>query len=389
MKRTPFRIPSVRELLIVSVALLLVTCMSTRPVAQSASAATPTATGGTIIPGDGGAATSAIELQAAGFAFDPAGNLYVADCSCSCIRKIDPAGIISTIAGTGKDGYEGDGGPAVAARLYTPYWVSRDAHGNLFIVDHDNHCIRRIDPSGIISTIAGTGQPGFSGDGGPAVDARLNRPGGMAIDSLGNIYIADLRNSRIRKVDTAGVITTVAGTDRPGYSGDGGPAISAQLHEPGSVTLDSNGNLYIADSGNQRIRVIDAAGVIRTVAGDGKPGHAGDGGPATDAELFNPWCPILDSSGNLYIADAANSRVRKVDTNGMISTVAGTGVGGFSGDGGPAAAAQLSEPVGLAFDAAGNLYIADFDNFRIRKVDTAGVISTFAGSAKPGPNLWE
>ena len=332
--------------------------------------------------GDGGAAVAAQLNIPTGVALDGAGNLYIADQFNHRIRKVDATGVISTVAGNGTQGYGGDGGAATAAQLNRAVGVALDAAGNLYIADVWNHRIRKVDAAGVISTVAGGGS---GGDGGPATEARLFFPRDVALDGAGNLYIADEGNNRIRKVDTAGVISTVAGNGTRGFGGDGGPAVAAQLHWPRGVALDGAGNLYIADTDNHRIRKVDAAGVISTVAGDGTRGSGGDGGPAVAAQLDWPHGVALDGLGNLYIADRDNHRIRKVDAAGAISTVAGDGTPGFRGDGGPATAAQLAVPTGVAPDGAGNLYIADWLNHRIRKVDAAGVISTVAGDGTLGP----
>ena len=266
-------------------------------------------------------------------------------------------------------------------QLYSPYGVAVDGAGNLYIADWGNNRIRKVDSTGAISTFAGTGTSGFGGDGGAATAAQLYGPAGVAVDGAGNLYIADERNDRIRKVDSTGTINTVAGTGAIGFSGDGG---AAQLYGPTDLVVDGAGNLHIADWGNHRIRKVDSTGTISTVAGTGVAGFGGDGGAATAAQLDNPIDMALDGAGNLYIADRDNHRIRKVDSTGTISTVAGTGVAGFGGDGGAAAAAQLSNPTDLVVDGAGNLYIADWGNHRIRKVDSTGTISAFAGTGTRG-----
>ncbi len=325
--------------------------------------------------GDGGPAASASLNFPMGIAAGPAGSVYVADVDNNRIRKV-ANGVIITVAGTGTDGYSGDGGPATSAQLI-PVGIASDSVGNLYIADTDNNCIRKV-AKGVITTVAGTGTQGYSGDGGPAISAQLDGPEGVTVDSAGNLYIADTGNNTIRKVAN-GLITTVAGNAIGGYSGDNGPATSAQLLEPSSVAVDSASNLYIADSSNNRIRKV-SNGVIATVAGGGA--LLGDNGAATSALLFFPGGMALDSAGNLYIADTLNYRIRMV-SNGVITTVAGNGTQGFSGDNGPATSAQLYNPDSVAIDSAGNLYIADTLNYRIRKVSN-GVIATVAGNGTQG-----
>jgi hypothetical protein len=321
-----------------------------------------------------------------------------------------PEGYITTVAG-GSFGSGGDGGPATAAQLRQPWDVAVDASGNLFIADRDNHRVRMVPArdgtyygiamtAGNIYTVAGTGQAGYGGDGGPAVAAKLNTPRSVAVDGAGNLYIADKNNSRVRKVDPGGTITTVAGTGRAGYSGDGGPATAAQLKDPYGLALDGAGNLIICDEGNHRVRVVAAAdgtyygmamtaGNIYTVAGTGEKGYSGDGGPATAAQLGQPWDVAVDGAGNLYIADRGNHRVRMVPaadgtyygiamTAGNIYTVAGTGEKGYSRDGGPATQARIESCYGLAVDGAGNLYLGC--TLHIRRVGPDGIITTIAGT---------
>jgi len=325
--------------------------------------------------GDNGPATNAQLNYPVGVAVDPAGNLYIADLENFRIRKVSN-GVITTVAGNGTAGFSGDNGPATNAQLNYPAGVAVDPAGNLYIADLENFRIRKVS-NGVITTVAGNGTGGFSGDNGPAVSARLDF-GGVAVDPAGNVYIADSGTSRIRKVSN-GVIATVAGNGTFGFSGDNGPATSAQLNGPSGVAVDSGGNLYIADVGNSRIRKV-SNGVITTVAGGGM--QSGDSGPATSAEMSGPAGVAVDSAGNLYIADTLDNRIRKV-SNGVISTVAGNGTPGFSGDNGLATSAELNGPVGVAVDSAGNLYIADSGNYRVRKV-SGGVITTVAGSGGPG-----
>ena len=358
-----------------------------RKVDSSGNISTVAGTGTTSFSGDGAAATAAQLNNPRGVAVDGSGNLYIADTNNSRIRKVDSSGNISTVAG----GASGDGGAATAAQLNFPEGVALDGSGNLYIADTFNHRIRKVDSSGVITTVAGTGTSGFSGDGAAAGAAQLSRPRGVAVDGSGNLYIADSSNNRIRKIAivpgfsagilSSGVITTVAGGGST--LGDGGAATAARLNSPHDVAVDGSGNLYIADWGNNRIRKVDSSGNITTVAGSGTSGFSGDGGAATAAQLRRPHDVAVDGSGNLYIADTQNERVRKVDSSGIISTVAGTGTSGFSGDGAAATAAQLRRPRGVALDGSGNLYIADSDSARIRKVDSSGVISSVVRSVYP------
>jgi len=318
--------------------------------------------------GDGGPATAASLSGAVGVAVDAAGNLYIADTSSNRIRKVTPGGTITTVAGNGGAVYSGDGGPATAASLNWPSGLAVDAAGNLYIADNHNHRIRKATAGGTITTAAGNGQQGYSGDGGPATAASLNSPYAVAVDSAGNLYIVDSNNNRIRNESSVGTITTAAGNGQQGYSGDGGPATAASLGSPGGVAVDSAGNLYIADSSNLRIRKVTSGGTITTLAGNGAQGYSGDGGPATAASLWGPSCVAVDAAGNLYFADTWNSRIRKVALGGTITTVAGNGRMAYSGDGGPPTAAALNLPQGVAVDAASNLYISDYFNYRIRKV---------------------
>ncbi len=338
--------------------------------------------------GDGGPATAAVLSYPKGVSFDGSGNLYIADQDNHRIRKVSAAtGIITTVAGSSTEGFSGDDGPATEAWLSIPSGVALDGLGNLYIADTGNHRIRKVlATTGIITTVAGIGTLGFSGDAGPASAAWLNFPNDVAVDSSGDLYIADQGNDRIRKVIVAtGIITTVAGTSTRGFFGDEGPATAASLWNPLGVTLDGSGNLYIADTGNDRIRKVSAAtGIITTVAGGGVRGFSGDQGPATAASLYNPGGVGLDGSRNLYIADTVNARIRKVSAaTGIITTAAGTG--GFSGDGNPATAASLSDPVDIALGDSGDLYIAETGHDRIRKVSAAtGIVTTVVGIGRRG-----
>lgn len=434
--------------------------------------------------GDGGLATNAQLSYPKGLAVDSTGALYIADYGNNRIRKVSPSGIMTTVSGNGVLTYSGDGGAATSAALNAPEGVAV-WNGVLYIADTGNHRIRKVS-SGVISTHAGTGTSGYAGDGGQAAAAKLNSPRRICFDAAGNLYINDSFNYRIRKVTTSGIVSTIAGNGTEGYSGDNGPATSAQLYVPGGIACDAQGNLFVADYGNCRIRRVSTAGTIATVAGNGTKSYAktGDGGPATnavlgyptdiaaapngtlfiaglyrnckvdaagilnsmpaalvngdgaqaaDARLAYPYGVALDPAGNVLIGEGTRVRsvatsgrittiagsgfagasgdgdyarfaqfagirglavdgagnlfvsnfnshlVRKISATGIVSTVAGNGVGGFAGDGGPAKDAQLRQPVGLALDAAGNLYIADSGNHRVRKVTPAGIISTVAG----------
>ncbi len=339
--------------------------------------------------GDNGLATSASLCYPSGVALDAAGNIYIADTNNQRIRKVTAAtGIITTIAGIGGNYYNGDGFAATSASLNSPKGVTVDAAGNVYIADSSSR-IRKINAAtGIITTVAGNGTNGYSGDNGLATAASLYFPQGVALDITGNIYIADTENSRIRKVSvTTGIITTVAGNEILGYSGDYGTAITASLNKPFGVAIDVAGNIYIADSGNKRIRKVTASsGIITTVAGNGTYGFSGDNGTATAAKLTDPFGVALDAAGNIYLADRSNNRIRKVTVaTSIITTLAGNGTSGFSGDNVVATSAILSQNIGVALDNTGNIYIADTNNSRIRKVSaTSGIITTVAGNGTNG-----
>ena len=302
------------------------------------------------------------------------------------VEPEDAGGVIRTIAGTNQRGYSGDGGSAVSAAFFQPRSVAVGPDGTVYIADAFNHRIRRVVPGGDVTTLAGTGQATFSGDGGPASAATLHFPQGVALDPAGaNLYIADSANHRVRKVDLAsGVITTAAGGPAAGYGGDGGPATAAVLQDPKAVYAAPSGDLFIADTANDRIRRVDRSGIITTVAGTGVTGFSGDGGPATAAQFDGPRSLAGDAAGNLYVADDNNHRVRRIDPSGVITTVAGTGVAGFSGDGGPAVSAELNHPRGLAVDGRGALFVADSMNARVRVIDPAGAVGTVAGCGRQG-----
>ena len=351
--------------------------------------------------GDGGPAIQAQFNNPQGVAVDHVGNVYVADTGNSLIRIITSDGNINLFAGyvffgVPSYGFAGDGGPAVGAFLDLPVGMAVDNSNNLYIADSGNNAIREITPTGIIKTIAGLGPtaPGFSGDTGVAVAATLNGPLGVAVDSSGNVYIADTNNANVREITAStGVINTVAGSTAIvsgvvtlafGSTGDGGTAITAELAAPAGLAIDSSGNLYIATYGDNRIRIVNSKGIINTFAGNGSYGFAGDGGPVLKATLAAPRGICLDSGGNLYLADRWNNRIRKI-SGGTISTIAGNGVGSFSGDGGSPMLAQLSDPAGVAVAANGNFYISDTLNNRVRMVSPASnTITTIAGNGNPG-----
>ena len=340
-----------------------------------------------------------------GMVFGPEGAFYFVDSFNDQVDKMDASGHVTVVAGVGpfngdytiKDhgwsvgGYTGDGGPAVDAQLMFPITLAMDAQGNLYISDHLNDAIRKVDANGIITTVAGVGPsatwakgpwvPGVQpkgGDGGPATQGVLESPWGITFDAQGNLYIADRDHHAIRKVDTNGIITTVAGTGQQGYSGDGGPATKARLNKPLGVVFDAAGNMFIADENNSRIRKVDTNGIISTVGGTGELGCSGNGGPATAAAMQNPHGFGFGPDGSLYVSEGDCNVVRKIDTRGTLLPVLGTGAAGCAGlDGGAALAAELANPGDLTFDARGNLYVDGPDCGVIVKVDTSGRTNVF------------
>jgi sugar lactone lactonase YvrE len=332
--------------------------------------------------GDGGSALSAQLSSPRGICLDSSGNLYLADRWNNRIRKI-AGSTISTIAGNGQANFGGDGGLATSAQLSYPDGVAVDKTGNVYVADLLNNRVRMITPTGTIATFAGNGIPGYGGDGGSATSAELNQPAGLAVDASGNVYIADSNNAVIRKVTPQGVISTVAGTGTEGYSGDGGAATKATLMAPLGVAVDASGNLYIADYYGWIREVNGSTGVISTLAGNGTNGYSGDGGSASSAQFYNPIGVAVDSAGNVYVADSGNGAVRMI-VNGIITTIAGTGVLSYTGDGGPAAVAQFSAISSIAVDPQGNIYVADTSNDAIRLFPLGGNVSTIAGNGTQG-----
>lgn len=316
-------------------------------------------------------------------AFDAAGNLYVSECSWTyaAIQRIDPDGMLTPFAGTGVPGYSGDGGPATAAQLFCPRGMAVGPDGSMYVGDHVNNRVRRIDGAGIITTVAGSGPVGvnmgsFSGDGGPATLATLQEPEQVAFDRAGNLYVGDRDNDRIRKVDSNGVIGTIAGNGQPGYSGDGFLGSEASINRPYGVVVDAEGNVYFADGANMRVRMVDRHGIITTIAGTGVDASTGDGGPAIEAAI-EPGDLLADASGNVYVTDDASHTLRRIDRYGTITTVIGSGKAGVPKDGTPALQASFDALGGPAMDSAGNLYVTDLTS--VYRIDTKGIVTRIAG----------
>ncbi len=340
--------------------------------------------------GDGGAAAIAQIDQPGGVAVDPAGNTYIADTLNHRIRKVSTTGVVTTVAGTGVAGYSGDGQLAVNAQISGPMGVAADAFGDIFIADTGNNRIRKVTNTGIIYTIAGNGNAGFLGDGGLAPMAAIHAPQGVAVDAAGNIYIADTQNHRVRMATPTLIIQTIAGSGKPGYSGDGEPGTNAQLNSPAAVAVSASGNVYIADRDNGRVRMVDTSGSITTVAGTANANGIGDGGAAVAAGLVAPQGVAMDAAGDLFISDTGHNRIREVFPNGTIVTVAGNGTCCYAGDGGPAASGLLNAPTNLAVGSSGIVYVADTANYAIRTIQLTNVTPTITGvvnaaSAAPGP----
>ena len=309
------------------------------------------------------------------------GDTYIARRAHNVISRIDKKGLLVNVVGTGASGYSGDGGPATQAQLKVPAGLTFDSKGNLYIADRENHRVRMVNKKGIITTVAGNGTAGFSGDGGPATQASLNLPSGLAVDSKDNLYISDRSNNRVRVVNSKGIIKTIAGNGKDGYHGDNMPALKATLDKPFGLAIDKDNNLFIADRGNNRIRKVDGSGLISTVAGDGGFYFIGDNGPAYRASIAGPTDVAVDGKGNIYIADRNNNRIRVVDKLGMIRTLMGTGQRDYNGDSELARETNLKLPFGVALDKNGDLLVIDRSHYRIRKVTLKGnKVTTLAGN---------
>ena len=316
--------------------------------------------------GDGGPATAA-ELFPGAILFDTSGNYYVSDSYNNVIRRVSPTGIISTFAGTGAPTSTGDGGLALAASFNHPEGMAFDQSGNLYVVEWEGQRVRRISPSGIVSTVVGTGVAGYSGDGGAATNARISSPTSVCFDRNGNLLVADGGCQGIRKISPDGIISTIAGIGGAGYGGDGGPATAAVFHGVEGIAVDLSGNIYVADNENYRIRKIATSGIVTTIAGTGYYGSSGNGGLATAASIC-VFGLAVDEFNNIFFSDNCFGLVRKVSHDGTINIVAGDGIQGYSGDGGPATAAELFLPYSISLDSCGNIYVPDGGSYRLRVV---------------------
>ena len=352
--------------LVVSFVSLAAVCQAQTPPAFTITTVVGTGTGG--FAGDGAAANIANINFPTSIARSSSGTRYIADTFNVRIRTVQSDGIIRTVVGMGTRGFSGDGAAATSALISSPYGVAVDAAGNIYFSDSLNHMVRKVGTNGTITRIAGTGVQGYGGDGLNAVDALLNLPTGLAVDTAGNVYVADTQNHRIRKISTDGKIATVLGTGQPNYNGDGGAGSESPVFYPEGVALDSAGNLYVADTFNHRVRKLSTAGVVTTVAGNGIAAFRGDEAAANAASLNYPRGVFVDASGNILIADSINNRVRMVTENGVIRTIAGTGLFGDSGDDGPAAQAKFRYPRAVISNGAGGYLVLDTDNHRIRQL---------------------
>ena len=332
--------------------------------------------------GNGGSALLATLDSPTSVAADASGNIYISDQQNSCVRKVDTFGIITTVAGTGVGGYNGDNITATSAQLQQNWGITVDAAGNIYIADQSNSRVRKVNNAGIISTIAGTGSVGNSGDGGPATDATIESPVGIAVDAAGNVYVGDYNNNRVRRIDPSGIIHAFAGNGYFGFGGDGGSALAASFGHVQGLATDNAGNVYICDADHNRVRKVLPSGVVYTIAGNGDTAYGGDTGPATAAAFNTPSSVCVSAAGVVYITDFRNNRLRRISTSGIITAAAGTGEMGFFGDGGPAIACKLSHPVGVALDPAQNIFIADLDNVRIRKIPHVKDVRFVRGDAQ-------
>ena len=398
------RKPGARNRMALAAALLsacftIATCAAQTPIGyimQTFAGSAYTAAG---YSGDAGPANQA-QLSGPFTAVWAGGSVYIADQVNHRIRKVTPDGNINTFAGIGTAGFAGDGNTAANAYFNLPLGVAVDSAGNVYVADSANNAIRKVDTTGKVSSIAGnTGSPGSAGDGGPAISSVLNQPNAVVVDASGNIFFADTGNHRIRKISTNGNITNVAGNNFPSYGGDGGPAVVAELNHPEGLAVDKSGNIYIADTFNNVIRKVSGA-TITTFAGTGTAGFSGDGAAASKAKLNHPEGVGVDANGNVYIADSFNNRIRRVGVNGVITTIAGTGVAGYGGDGLLATDSLMRFPAGVSVDPQGNVYVADPQNNLIRvmnpipggppAISSNGVItaSAFGGSSAAAPGSW-